>query len=92
MRAIGTFTIEIEKRPCMVEGFGRALLHCFGFTAYTHPGGLTIGSLPPGQESSPNAVVEFEDGTVKAVPVNRVRMLDSREVFEEFAFSEEGAQ
>ena len=54
--------------------------HGFGFKAWTHGGGATIGSFPPGQESYAVAIVEHEsDGTISQVAVGRVTMLESDE-------------
>lgn len=81
--------VKSKPRPCVADG-RRGLLHMFGCVAYTHQEGATIGSLPVGQEMQPCGVVEFEDGEVKSVPVFRLKMLDSAELFEEYCFTERG--
>lgn len=81
--------VKNELRPCIADG-RRGLLHIFSCTAFTHPAGATVGSLPAGQEMQPCGVVEFECGEVKAVPVFRIRMLDSAELFSEYSFEERG--
>lgn len=54
--------------------------HGFGFKAWTHGGGASIGSFPPGQESYAVAIVEHEsDGTISQVDVERMTMLESDE-------------
>lgn len=78
-----------EPRPCIADG-RRGLLHMFGCVAYTHPAGATVDSLPAGQEMQPCGVVEFEDGEVKAVPVFRLKMLYSADLFAEYCFTERG--
>lgn len=42
----------------------------------------------PVQHSIPSAIVELEDGQLGAVPVNKVRMLDSAELFGGYSFDE----
>lgn len=78
-----------KLRPCIADG-RRGLLHMFTCVAYTHPAGATVDSLPAGQEMHPCGVVEFDDGEVKSVPVFRLKMLDSAELFAEYCFTERG--
>ena len=78
-----------EPRPCIADG-RRGLLHMFGCVAYTHSAGATVDSLPAGQVMQPCGVVEFKDGEVKAVPVFRLKMLDSAELFEGYCFTGRG--
>lgn len=56
------------------------ICHGFGFKAWTHSGGASIGSFPPGQESYAVAIIEHEsDGTIGQVAVGKVIMLESDE-------------
>ena len=74
-----------EPRPCIVYGDVRALFHGFMQNAWYE----LFADLTPMQHAIPSAIVELEDGQLGAVPVNKVRMLDSDLAFRDF-FSEEG--
>lgn len=92
-RIIGETSIKIspEMRPCLLgdgESKRRALLHCFGFKAWTHGAAVIIGGFPAGQESHAMAVVELESGEVLEVPVIEVTMLDTREKMDGMAWPE----
>ena len=75
-----------DPRPCIVYADRKALFHGFMQNAWYQ----LFADLTPMQHAIPSAIVEFEDGQLGAVPVNRVRMLDSAEVFDKFAFGEGG--
>lgn len=77
---------SLDPRPCIVFGKYKALLHGFADNACTE---LSIG-LSRMKRAVPSAIVEYEDGQLEAVPVNKVRMLDSAELFIEFDFGEGG--
>lgn len=82
-------SVSMEVRPCVVGGDRRAMLHCFGYRAWTHGAGLTIDSFPSGQECEPVAVVEFGDGRIGVVPAESVRLLDSADLFAGYAWGGE---
>lgn len=71
-----------EPRPCIVYGDRKALFHGFMQNAWYE----LFADLTPMQHAIPSAIVEFEGGQLGAVPVNKVRMLDSAELFSEFDF------
>lgn len=73
-----------EPRPCLVYGDRRALFHGFMQNAWYE----LFADLTPMQHAIPSAIVEFEDGQLRAVPVQKVRMLDSAELFAECRFTE----
>lgn len=75
-----------DPRPCIVFGKYKALLHRFADNAWTE---LSIG-LSSMKRAVPSAIVEYEDGMLRAVSVNDVRMLDSAELFSEYSFDERG--
>lgn len=82
--------VAMEGRPCVAYGDRRGMLHSFGYSAWTHGGGLIAGSSPAGQECIPVAIVEFEDGALRAVPVEKVRMLDSAAAFSRIEWADDG--
>lgn len=75
-----------QPRPCMVRQEGKALLHGLFIHAWTHGESISIGGFCAGQETMPMALIEYEDGRLGAVAVDAVRMLDSAELFEEYAW------
>ena len=78
--------VKNELRPCIVDGHKRALLRFFFIRAWTHGAAATVGGFTAGQEAHPVALVEYEDGSMDTLEPQRVRMLDSAEVFGEYAF------
>ena len=74
-----------DPRPCIVLGEYKALLHGFSVHAWTE----LSACLSPMSRAVPSAIVEFENGDLGAFPVNKVRMLDSDELFSKFDFGEE---
>lgn len=78
--------VKNEPRPCTVYGDVRALFHGFMQNAWYE----LLADLTPVQHAIPSAIVELEDGQLGAVPVNKVRMLDSAELFGEHPFDERG--
>lgn len=75
-----------QPRPCMVRQEGCALLHLLFVRAWTHGAAVTVGGFSAGQETAPMALVEYEDGRLDAVAVGAVTMLDSAELFAEYAW------
>lgn len=78
-------------RPCIVTIKGeehRGLLLDIGFRMWTHGAAISVGGFTAGQESHPEAIVELENGEIKALDLYHLRMLDSAEVFKEYCFSE----
>lgn len=75
-----------EPRPCLVYGDRKALFHGFMQNAWYE----LFADLTPMQHAIPSAIVELEDGQLRAVPVEKVRMLDSAELFAEYCFTERG--
>ena len=73
-----------QPRPCIVYGDRKALLYGFMQNAWYE----LFADLTPMQHAIPSAIVELEDGQLGAVPVNKVRMLDSAEVFKQYIFEE----
>ena len=66
------------KKLCtvIVEGLEcEAVFYGVFQKAYTHAGGMSIGSLPAGQLSFPVAVVDYGDG-LKEVNVEQVKELE----------------
>ena len=76
--------VRYDPRPCIVYGDVRALFHGFMQNAWYE----LLADLTPVQHSIPSAIVELEDGQLGAVPVNKVRMLDSAELFGGYSFDE----
>lgn len=81
-----TITIKTtEYRPCLVDG-KKALFHRWSVKAEVvgesplrggHSGGQLMGTL---------GIVEFEDGTVGEYYPNRIKFLDSKNLFSELAW------
>lgn len=84
--------VKNELRPCIVDGYKRALLRFFFIRAWTHGAAATVGGFTAGQEAHTVALVEYEDGSMDTLEPQRVRMLDSAELFGEFDFGDEGAE
>lgn len=80
--------VAMEGRPCVAYGDRHGMLHSFGYSAWTHGEGVTVGSSPAGQECIPVAIVEFEDGELRAVPVEKVRLLDSATTFSQIRWGD----
>lgn len=78
-----------EYRPCLVKG-RKALFHRFADEAHTVGESPLIGGHKGGQIWGVLAIVEFEDGTVQRVYPYEVYFLDSKGMFAEYDFSEEG--
>lgn len=79
-------------RPCIVTILGeehRGLLLDIGFIMWTHGAAAIIGGFTAGQESKPAAIVELENGEIKACDLDCLRMLDSAGVFREYCFNDE---
>lgn len=74
--------VRYDPRPCIVYGDRKALLHGFMQNAWYE----LFADLTPMQHAIPSAIVELEDGQLRAVPINKVRMLDSVEVFKQYIF------
>lgn len=74
--------VRYDPRPCIVHGDVRALFHGFMQNAWYE----LFADLTPMQHAIPSAIVELEDGQLRAVPINKVRMLDSVEVFKQYIF------
>lgn len=81
----GCLEVRNQVRLCNVDG-KQGLFHGFYQRSWTHGGGISIGSFPPGQESFPVAVVEFDIGKVECVRAEDVVFTDSSEY--EFAEGE----
>lgn len=64
----------------------RAFFHLFTTSAYPIEPSLLKGGHPGGQVSKPVAIVEYEDGTVEAVIVSRVRFLDTEGLMEQYSW------
>ena len=67
-----------ELRPCIINGVGKGIFHCW--EQYTEPiaPGLTIGSHPGGQISRVNGIVEIESGHVIRVNLSSIRFIDNK--------------
>lgn len=87
------FQVEMsEPRPCLVNVAGekrRALCHLLYVSAWTHGAAATIGGFSAGQETRPEAIVEYENGQLDTAPVGAITMLNSAEVFAEFSWERE---
>ena len=74
-----------NTRPCIAhrqyEGPAPALFHGWNHVAEIAAPSLLTGGHPGGQLSATYALVEYEDGTVGQIPVNRIVFLDSSESF-----------
>lgn len=82
---------EIMKgaRPCIVTICGeehKGLLLDIGFRMWTHGAAINIGGFTAGQESHPCAIVELEDGEIRACDLDCLEMLDTKQVFREYCF------
>lgn len=79
-------------RPCIVTMLGdehRGLLLDIGFRMWTHGAAISVGGFTAGQESHPAAIVELENGEIRACDLDCLRMLDSAGVFGEYCFYDE---
>lgn len=79
-----------ELTPCHISEIPgektRALLVGFCEKAYTHPGGLTIGSAPGGQVAYPVAVVILESGEVYECSAGAVTIDGAEALFDGYCF------
>lgn len=64
-----TVTVELELRPCLVDGRFKAMWHAWALRSY-------MGSN--GEMAVTVAVVEYEDGGVDYVLPTRVQFLDTK--------------
>jgi len=96
-RVNNTITVTREARPCLVTILHRnapiedrkALFYgVFPWAEVAATGPLKEG-LPDGQIADVKAMVEFEDGSLHSVRVDRVRLLDSPGKFKEYAWGDE---
>lgn len=80
--------------PCHVQDGDdmryKALLIGVYQKAYTHGGGLVVGSFPPGQEAFPVAAVLTDSGEIKVVPAHWVTVEGARGIFEQYAWIDGG--
>lgn len=81
---------NIPGRPCLVTQISRsgaitepkkALFYGLFTEAWVVEPSLLKGGHPGGTMQTTVAVVEFEDGTIRQVPMDRIRLLDSAEKF-----------
>lgn len=89
LRAAMIGDIMKGARPCIVTICSEehnGLLLDIGFRMWTHGSGITIGSFSAGQESHPCAIVELENGEIRACDLDCLRMLDSAGLFKEYCF------
>ena len=73
----GTITVQVEMRPCLVEG-KPALWHRWTSRCEIVPPSPLQGGHLGGNIAACFALVEYEDGTVQEVYPNRVRFLDTQ--------------
>jgi hypothetical protein len=62
------------ERKCLVEGMP-ATFHVWSTKAYPIGASLCVGGYPAGQVINPVAIVEYEDGTVEAVLVDKIQFV-----------------
>ena len=67
-----------ELRPCIINGVGKGIFHCWEQYAEPIAPGLTIGSHPGGQISRVNGIVEIESGHVIRVNLSSIRFIDNK--------------
>lgn len=80
-----------EKRPCLIKKSGkRALFHRWAEVAQIVPPAMTIGGHGGGMVKDVMALVELESGDVCMVYASEIRFLDSKGLFSEYIFEEEG--
>lgn len=79
-----TCTVELELRPCLVDGRFKAMWHTWALRSYMGSGGEMAVTV---------AVVEYEDGGVDYVLPTRLQFLDTkskmREIEGAFIYAEE---
>ena len=76
-----------KMRPCIVKDTGRkALFHRWVEVSQIVPPSVTIG----GHNGGVLALVETETGDVRQLEPSNIRFLDSKELFSEYIFEEEG--
>lgn len=89
------WTIEMERRPCMVRvkdgSEKKALWYMFGTHAYYNTVDAVLVGQSGGQVGweSTVAVVEYEDGKVDVTGAENIRFLDSEFLFKEYKWGEE---
>jgi len=88
-------TMRQERRICTVQVPHRkeikeekAIFHGFFQVADTIPASPLRGGHPGGQVSNVHALVELEDGRVLRASPDHVRFLDSKAIFEQYAWDE----
>ena len=69
-----TLTVELELRPCLVDGRFKAMWHAWALRSY-------MGSN--GEMAVTVAVVEYEDGGVDYVLPTRLQFLDTERKMQE---------
>lgn len=93
---MGKYDIDIgwDLRPCIISGQRTsrgitelpddepALFHCITHRANVIPPSLLKGGHPGGQLAEVYALVEYRDGHLEEVSLDRVQFLDSKEKFE----------
>ena len=65
-----------------------ALFHCFTHRSRVIPPSVLKGGHPGGQLSEVYALVEYRDGKLEEVTLDRVKFLDSAEKFMEYDWSQ----
>lgn len=78
-------------RPCWVfngDYYIKGLFHCWRTESYVLPPSPLRGGHSGGQVSEVTALVEMEDGTIRAIPFGQVTFCDSCGKFSELNFGE----
>lgn len=74
-----------NTRPCITwQSYSepqRALFHGWSFVAEIFAPSIRRGGHPGGQVANTFALVEYDDGCVEELPVNKILFLDSPESF-----------
>lgn len=88
MATTSTIEVKMSGRPCLVltrhNGQRKAFCHLFTTRAHVIAPSPLKGGHTGGQISEPVAVVEFEDGTVEAVALENIHLLDTAAEMEKY--------
>lgn len=79
-----------ELRTCRVNG-EKAFFHCWANIRKAVDASPLIGGHPGGFIEGTLAIVEYEDGRIEMVYPEEIVFLDSRHLFAQYDFTEEGA-
>lgn len=80
-----------EKRPCLVKSLNtKALFHRWVEVSQIVPPSIAVGGHGGGVVKDVMALVELGSGDVCMVHASEIRFLDSKVLFSEYIFEEEG--